>query len=100
MLTVEMIKNHDFGTIHLQRFQGANYIRVWVIKSTSCTVDLLNENGQHLNSPSFDVETDEEVPAAIDAMWLELQRRLHYGRTGRRDRQGLFFYDPLPEYLK
>ena len=99
MLTMEMIRNHDFGTIHIQRFFDADFIRVHVMKSTACDIPLLDEHGTAVLDPSMDVLTDEEVPNTIGELWLELQRRLHYGRTGRRNEYGLFFHDPLPFHL-
>jgi hypothetical protein len=96
MITMEMIKNHDFGTVHLQRFDDVDFIRVYVMKSTACKVPLLTEDGVAVLDPSMDVLTDDEIPNAIGELWLELQRRLHYGRTGRRNEYGLFFHDPLP----
>lgn len=91
-----MIKNHNFGTVHIQRFIDADFIRVHVMKSITCDVSLLDENGIAVLDPSIDVLTDDEIPNAIGELWLELQRRLHYGRTGRRNDCGLFFHDPLP----
>ena len=96
MITIEMIKNHDFGTVHIQRFTDCNTILVHVMKSTSCDVSLLDEQGTAVLDPNKDVQFDLEIPQAIGELWLELQRRLHYGRTGRHNNYGLFFYDPLP----
>ena len=99
MLTMQMIKNHDFGTIHIQRFKDSNMIRVHVMKSVACPVELLNEEGTSVTDPFMDVSSDDDIPQAIVELWRELRRRLYYGRTGRRNAHGLFFHDPLPDEL-
>lgn len=96
MITMEMLNNCDFGTVHIQRLLDADYTIVHVMKSTACLVDLLDATGTNVLDPSMKVLTTEDIPNAVGELWLELQRRLHYGRTGRRNNFGLFFHDPLP----
>jgi hypothetical protein len=95
----DVIKNHDFGTVHIQRFGDSSAIRVHVMSSTSCEVTKLDEHGVAMIDPFELVHNDGEIPAAIDRCWIRLQQYLHYGRTGHRNAFGLFFHDPLPENL-